>query len=169
LFPGCRTVLDVGGQDTKAIAVNGAGRPVKFEMNDRCAAGAGRFLEMMAAVLGCELAEFGPTALAGADSVKLSSICAVFAESEVVGLLTRGARREDIALSVHKSIIDRTAGMMQRVSVAGPVIFAGGAARNECLVKLLQESLGQAVFVPDDPQMVGALGAALLGAERVVD
>lgn len=165
LCPGCRTVLDVGGQDTKVIAVQ-AGRATAFEMNDRCAAGAGRFLEMMAAALHYELDEFGTAALAGRDGVQINSMCAVFTESEVVGLLTRGAPRDDIARAVHCAILQRTTAMVRRVSTAVPFVFAGGGAKNRCLVMLLTEMLQQALIVPDDPQAVGALGAALLAAER---
>ncbi len=165
LYPGCRTVLDVGGQDTKVIAVD-AGRAKSFEMNDRCAAGAGRFLEMMAAALHYKLDDFGPAALAGRDGVQINSMCAVFTESEVVGLLTRGVPREDIARAVHRAILQRTVGMVQRVGVTPPLVFAGGGARNRGLVRLLAETLRQAVLVPEDPQAVGALGAALLAAER---
>jgi len=164
LFPGCRTVLDVGGQDTKVIALDDAGRPQRFEMNDRCAAGAGRFLELMAHALGYELADFGPAAITGREGVQLSSMCAVFAESEVVGLLTRGAAREDIGRAVHESIMRRTLTMLRRVSVQPPIAFVGGGARNACLVQMLGDALGCEVLVPEDPQMLGALGAARIAA-----
>lgn len=165
LFPGCRGVVDIGGQDTKAVALAPGGRVLRFEMNDRCAAGAGKFLEMMARSLGYSLDEFGAAALQGAEGLRLSSMCAVFAESEVVGLVTRGASRQDIALAVHQSVIQRSLSMLRRVSVEAPVVFAGGAARNPCLVRLLDEALGGGLLVPEDPQMLGALGAALLAAE----
>ena len=166
LFPGCRTVLDIGGQDTKVIALDGRGRVLKFEMNDRCAAGAGKFLEMMARALAYDLPGFGAAGLRGADTVRLSSMCAVFAESEVVGLVTRGERPEDIARAVHHSVARRSAAMLQRVSVEPPVVFAGGAARNPCQVRLVEEALGQPVLVAPDPQMAGALGAALLAGRE---
>ncbi len=165
-FPGCRTVLDIGGQDTKAIALDGQGRVVKFEMNDRCAAGAGKFLEIMAQALGYSLPEFGAAALRGADSLRRSSMCAVFAESEVVGLVTKGERREDIARAVHRAIARRSSAMLQRVSTRPPVVVAGGAALNPCLIQMISEALGQAVHVPEDPPMLGALGAALLARDR---
>ena len=114
LFPGCRTVLDIGGQDTKVIALDGRGRVLKFEMNDRCAAGAGKFLEMMARALAYHLPGFGAAGLRGADTVRLSSMCAVFAESEVVGLVTRGERPEDIARAVHHSVARRSAARWSR-------------------------------------------------------
>jgi len=163
--PGCRSVLDIGGQDTKAIALDGTGRALRFEMNDRCAAGAGRFLEMMASALDYDIASFGAGAVRGDGSVKINSMCAVFAESEVVGLLTRGLRREDIALAVHQVVASRAAAMLIRVSREAPIVFAGGAARNPCLVALVEQAVGGPVFVPKDPEMLGARGAALIALE----
>ncbi len=166
LFPACRTVLDVGGQDTKVIALDETGRPRRFEMNDRCAAGAGRFLELMAGALGYEVDAFGAAGQAGRNGVQLSSMCAVFAESEAVGLMTRGVPREDIARAAHHSIVQRTVAMLRRVSVQPPIVFAGGGARNACLVQMLAEALACELLVADDPQMTGALGAALVAAEK---
>jgi predicted CoA-substrate-specific enzyme activase len=163
--PGCFTVLDIGGQDSKAIALDGSGRAINFEMNDRCAAGTGRFLEMIAAALDYELSQFGSQALSGREGVQISSMCAVFAESEVIGLLTRGAMRQDIALAVHQAITGRAASMLAHVGMRPPLVFAGGAARNECLVNLIGERVKTEIFVPPDPQMLGALGAALIAAE----
>jgi len=165
LCPGCRTVLDIGGQDTKAIALDGSGKATRFEMNDRCAAGAGRFLEIVAKALDYDLSAFGAAALKGSARVQLSSMCAVFAESEVIGLMTRGRKREDIARAAHDAILRRTLPMLDRVAVEPPIIFAGGAARSPCLAVMLEERLGHSVFIPEDPQMVGALGAALIGVE----
>lgn len=165
IYPGCRTILDIGGQDTKAIAMNDVGKVLRFEMNDRCAAGAGRFLEMMATALGYGLEEFGPAAFKGREGVQLNSMCAVFSESEVVGLMTRGTRREDIALAVHDAVARRTRAMLERISDEAPVVFAGGAAKNACLVECLRRLLRRQVIVPDEPQMIGALGAALLASE----
>ncbi len=168
LHPGCAAVLDIGGQDTKVIALDAGGRVARFEMNDRCAAGAGRFLEMMAGALGYDIGDFGAAAKAGANTVRLSSMCAVFAESEVVGLMTQGRRREEIARAVHEAIHQRTVGMIRRVRAEGPLVFTGGAARNPCLVHLLETELGRPVHVPRQPEMVGAFGAALLAAERAL-
>jgi predicted CoA-substrate-specific enzyme activase len=165
LFAGARAILDIGGQDTKAIVTDGAGRPIRFEMNDRCAAGAGRFLEMMAHALRYSIEEFGAAALAGGDGIKLNAMCAVFAESEVVGLMTRGVPREDVARAVHQAIAGRAGTMLQRMGVSGRVVFAGGGAKNPCLVTMLRGRLGADVLVPEDPQMVGALGAAIIAAE----
>jgi predicted CoA-substrate-specific enzyme activase len=165
IFPGCKTVLDIGGQDTKVISLDGMGRAINFEMNDRCAAGTGRFLEMIAAALKYDLSEFGHKALSGNDGVQISSMCAVFAESEVIGLLTRGARREDIALAVHRAIATRAISMLARLGITPPIVFAGGAARNQCLIRIIENLIQRELSVPQNPQMVGALGAALLAAD----
>jgi len=166
LFPGCRTVLDIGGQDTKVIALDNSGRVTNFEMNDRCAAGTGRFLEMVATALGYALPELGAGALLGHSGVQISSMCAVFAESEVIGLLTKGARREDIALAVHRTIAARTGSMLARVGAISPVVFAGGGARNQCLVQMIRDALKSDPLVPAQPQMLGALGAALIARDN---
>jgi predicted CoA-substrate-specific enzyme activase len=162
VFPGCRTVLDIGGQDIKAIALDSSGRTVNFEMNDRCAAGTGRFLEMIASALGYPLSELGTGALSGKGGVQISNMCAVFAESEVIGLLTKGARREDIALAVHRTIANRAASMLARIDAAAPFVFAGGGARNRCLARLIGEALKCELLVPSHPHMLGAHGAALI-------
>jgi len=164
LIPAARTILDIGGQDSKAIALNGMGAVKKFEMNDRCAAGTGKFLEIMARTLGFELEEFGLEALKADNDLHINSMCTVFAESEVTSLVARGEDRKAIALGLHQSVVRRAVGMIKRVSSEGPVVFAGGVAKNPCMRRLLEESLKQEVIVPEDPQMVGALGAALLSS-----
>lgn len=164
LFPDARTILDIGGQDSKAIAVDDAGKVTKFEMNDRCAAGTGKFLEIMAQALGYSLDEFGPAALQAQKDIQISNMCTVFAEAEVTSLIAQGADRQDIAYGLHRSVVRRAAGMLKRVSVGEPIVFAGGVARNVCMHRLLQESLEEKIAVPEDPQMVGAYGAALLAA-----
>ena len=166
LFPEARAILDVGGQDSKAIALNEAGKIVKFEMNDKCAAGTGRFLEVMAQSLGYDLSEMGEQALNAKNSVNINSMCTVFAESEVISLVTRGHDRRDVALGLHKAIARRCAGMLRRVMKTGPLVFAGGVAQNQCMVALMSEFLGQKPLVPKDPQMVGAIGAALIGSKN---
>jgi predicted CoA-substrate-specific enzyme activase len=160
LLPGCRTVIDIGGQDSKAIGVE-AGRQVAFEMNDRCAAGTGRFLEVMAVALGYTVAEFGGEALSARETVSVSSMCTVFAESEVVSLIARGMDKRSIALGLHESIVSRLLPLVSRVGVEPPVVLSGGVAYNPCIRQLLQRRLGVDLFVPDEPQAVGALGAAL--------
>ena len=166
LFPDVATVLDIGGQDSKAIRVGPDGRVLRFEMNDRCAAGTGRFLENMAHALSLEVAELGPHALAapGGLPVRISSMCTVFAESEVVSLIARGEDSRRVALGLHQAIVDRVAGMVRRVGIEERFVFAGGVARNRCLQRLFAEALGVSLSVPADPQIVGALGAALHAA-----
>jgi len=162
-FPDAVNVLDIGGQDSKAIALNPAGRVVKFEMNDRCAAGTGKFLEIMARSLGFNLEEFGREALKAENGLQINSMCTVFAESEVTSLVARGMGRREIALGLHQSIVKRAAGMLNRVATGNaPVVFSGGVARNPCLRQLLKTQLKREVWVADNPQFTGALGAALL-------
>jgi (R)-2-hydroxyacyl-CoA dehydratese activating ATPase len=165
LFPDAGTVLDIGGQDSKVIRVGPGGRVLRFEMNDRCAAGTGRFLENMANALSLAVADLGPHALAaGGVPVRISSMCTVFAESEVVSLIARGEDSRRVALGLHQAIVDRVAGMIRRVGVEERFVFAGGVAHNPCLQRLFAEALGVPVSVPPDPQIVGALGAALHAA-----
>jgi len=166
LFPGVRTILDIGGQDSKAIALKNDGRVIKFEMNDRCAAGTGKFLEIMAKTLGYSLDRFGREALEATRNIQISSMCTVFAESEVTSLIARGKSRRDIALGLHRSVVQRAASMLKRVSVIKPILFAGGVAQNPCMRRLLEETLEKEILIPENPQMVGALGAALLADEH---
>ncbi|MFH1935907.1 MAG: acyl-CoA dehydratase activase [Pseudomonadota bacterium] len=165
LFPEVQTILDIGGQDSKAIAVNDAGKVTKFEMNDRCAAGTGKFLEIMAKTLGYSLDQFGEESLKAEKEIQINSMCTVFGESEVTSLVAKGEARQDIALGLHRSVVKRAAGMMKRVSIKEPILFAGGVARNPCIRHLLEEALDRDILVPENPQMVGALGAALLAGE----
>ncbi len=165
LVPGARTILDIGGQDSKAISLHESGKVLKFEMNDRCAAGTGKFLEVMARALGFPIEEFGIQAMNAKKDIQISSMCTVFAESEVTSLLAKGEDRLDIALGLHRSVVRRASGMVKRVSVEGPIVFAGGVARNPCMHRLLEKALQSEIMVPESPQMVGALGAALLACE----
>jgi predicted CoA-substrate-specific enzyme activase len=167
-FPDARTVLDIGGQDSKAISLFDTGKVKKFEMNDRCAAGTGKFLEIMAATLGFEMADFGAQALAAEKDLLISSMCTVFAESEVTSLIARGEDRKAIARGLHTSVIRRAAGMINRVSSDGPIVFTGGVAKNPCMVQLLAGKLDREIRIPSDPQLAGAYGAALLAAEQTV-
>ena len=166
IFPGCRTILDIGGQDTKAIALDDKGRVTKFEMNDRCAAGTGIFLEVMAKTLGYDLEKFGKEALKAQSKVQINSMCTVFAQSEVTSLLAKGQRREYIALGIHMAILNRTLSLLKRVSTAEDIVFAGGVARDPCFKHLLEEALGKKIKVPQDPQMVGAYGAAMIARDH---
>jgi len=164
-FPEALTVLDIGGQDTKVILLDSNGAVTDFQMNDRCSAGTGKFLEIMFSALGFSgITEFGDAALHGRPGIKISSMCTVFAESEAISLLHRGAPRNDIALALHAAVVERTCGMLQRVGFEQPLVFTGGVANNHCIVKLLEAKLGVKVMVPKDPQLVGALGAAIAAA-----
>ena len=162
LYSDCRTVIDVGGQDCKVTLLSDSGEVRKFEMNDRCAAGTGRFLEVMARVLELEVSQLGDHALSGAAAVRINSLCTVFAESEVVSLIARGEESRAIALGLHEAIATRVAGMVRRIGPRERVVFAGGGALNACLRQLLSRKLGVELTVPEQPQVVGALGAALV-------
>ena len=164
LMPGCRTIVDIGGQDTKAITVDAAGKVRKFVMNDRCAAGTGQFLEMMATALAYTREEFVAAAGRAAHAQRLSSMCTVFAQSEVVSLIARGASKEEMALGVHQAIASRTAALAGGVPVEEPVVFTGGCAHSGCLVSLLSAALKKLLRVPESPQTVAALGCALHGS-----
>jgi predicted CoA-substrate-specific enzyme activase len=165
LFPRVQTVIDIGGQDSKVVAIGAAGRPLDFAMNDKCAAGTGRFLEVMARALQLELVELGPSALRARRAADISSTCTVFAESEVITLVAEGVDREEIVAGLCHSIARRVGAMARGVGVEPPVAFAGGVAKNVGVVRALQETLGEQLIVPEEPQIVGALGAALLARD----
>jgi predicted CoA-substrate-specific enzyme activase len=167
LFPDVGTVLDIGGQDSKVIRVLPGGGVGRFEMNDRCAAGTGRFLENMARAMGLSIAEFVQHALAvEGPPVRLSSMCTVFAESEVVSLIGRGEDSHLVALGIHQAIAGRLTAMVRRVALQERFVFTGGGALNRCLQRLLEAELNVQVTVPENPQIVGALGAALYAARQ---
>ncbi|HEX6135909.1 MAG TPA: acyl-CoA dehydratase activase [Longimicrobiales bacterium] len=166
LFPLARTVLDMGGQDTKAIRVGERGDVLDFCMNDKCAAGTGRFLQSAAAALGLDLAELGPTALRGRRPVAISTTCTVFAESEVLSWLARGRKIEDILLGVHRSIGQRSLGLLRRVGIEEEIAFTGGVTRNEAMVAVLNEMLGTTLRISEESHYMGALGAALFALDR---
>lgn len=165
LFPGCRSVLDIGGQDTKAISLDSSGRVSKFEMNDRCAAGTGKFLEFMASSFQIPIERFGDYALEGEPGLSINSMCTVFAESEATSLMARGHRPQDIALALHQSVVKRSLSMLKRVSVNGGLVFSGGVARNRCVIKLIEKEMKSQILVSSEPDMVGALGSALYAAQ----
>jgi predicted CoA-substrate-specific enzyme activase len=168
LFPNARTIIDIGGQDTKAVKIDSRGRVVEFEMNDKCAAGTGRFIEVMASALRVDLEEIGELSLTHEKDVTISSICTVFAESEVISLVSEGAVREDILYGIHRAIADRTMGLVNRLGGIEPdVIMAGGVAKNIGVVKALKAVMGTDIQIPPEPQVVSALGAALLALEKL--
>jgi len=161
-----RTVVDIGGQDSKAIRLDPSGRVVDFAMNDKCAAGTGRFLEVMAAALGVPIEEFGTLALKSEHPVSISSTCTVFAESEAISHIARGAARQDVAAGLHQAIASRLFGLLSRVGLEPEVMLTGGVALNAGVVTALARLCARQITVPADPQTVGALGAALYAWHR---
>jgi (R)-2-hydroxyacyl-CoA dehydratese activating ATPase len=163
LYPDAASVIDIGGQDSKVIRLSSTGVQ-KFEMNDRCAAGTGKFLEIMARALELSIDDFAKTAIEANRSVTINSLCTVFAESEVVSLINKGEDAQAIALGLHQSVVTRVGAMAKRVGMADRLIFSGGGAKNPCLVKLLEEKINLKITVPDEPQITAALGAAIIAA-----
>jgi predicted CoA-substrate-specific enzyme activase len=168
MFPNTHTVVDMGGQDTKAIRVAPTGEILDFCMNDKCAAGTGRFLGAASSALDIPLDELGPTALRGERAVKISTTCTVFAESEVLSWLGKGKKIEDILLGVHQSIAGRSTGLLRRVGIEQEVTFTGGVARNSAMIAALNKSLGTEVNVSDESHYMGALGAALFALDHIL-
>jgi predicted CoA-substrate-specific enzyme activase len=165
LHPEIRTIIDVGGQDSKVIRVGPNGRPADFELNDKCSAGTGRFLEVMARVMEVSLNELAQMALQSQSPSTISSTCTVFAESEVIGRIGAGDTPADIAAGVHTSMAAKIAALSRRVGITAPVCITGGVALNPAFRVFLGQHLGTELLVPDQPQFTGALGAALLAVE----
>ena len=166
LYPDCRTIIDIGGQDSKVVMLSEDGNVSKFEMNDRCAAGTGKFLEVMAKTLEVDINGLDNLALGATRSVRINSLCTVFADSEVVSLIAKGEDSSAIAFGLHEAISSRIVNMVKRVGSRDRVVFAGGAALNRCLHHLLEKKLDIKVTVPSEPQIIGALGAALLAKKN---
>ncbi|HCG99606.1 MAG: 3-hydroxyacyl-ACP dehydratase [Candidatus Aquicultor primus] len=166
LFPGCRTIIDIGGQDSKVIALDEQGRVADFQMNDRCAAGTGKFLEVMAKTLGFSLDAFGVESLKADKAVKVNSMCTVFAESEVVSLLAKKEEPRNIGLGLHQSVVERVSSMLHRVGIADDIVLSGGVGYNSCIQKLFEQKLGRMLYRYDHPEIAGALGAALTAREQ---
>lgn len=169
LFPRTRLVVDIGGQDTKAIKVGPTGDVIDFAMNDKCAAGTGRFLDVCANALGHDVGEIGPLSLQAKRPIKISSTCTVFAESEVLSFVSRGKEPPDILAGLHASIVNRSYSLMQRVGVEPEVTFTGGVSRNEGMVRAMGQRLGFPVNVSPLSQYMGAIGAAVIGRERTLE
>ena len=167
LFPGTRTVLDIGGQDTKAIKVAENGTVLDFCMNDKCAAGTGRFLGAASESLDIPLGELGGIALTAKNQVKITTTCTVFAESEILGWLARGRKVEDILLGVHYAIASRSLSLLRRVGVESELTFTGGVSRNVAMVQQLEEMLGIKINVSPEAHYCGAIGAGLFALDRV--
>jgi predicted CoA-substrate-specific enzyme activase len=166
LAPDTRLLLDVGGQDSKAMLLGPSHRVADFALNDRCAAGTGRFFENMCRVLEIDLDAFGSLAALGDGRVTISHVCAVFAESEVVGLLAQGTPREDIAAALCRGAAAQVAGLAKRVGLRAPVALSGGVACNSGFARALSDALGTPIAVPEHPDLVGAFGAALIAREQ---
>ncbi|WP_037140319.1 acyl-CoA dehydratase activase [Rhodococcoides fascians] len=165
LSPGVRLVIDIGGQDSKAIAVDSDGLVDRFAMNDRCASGTGRFFDVLARALEVDVSEVGALALSGADGLEVSSMCATFAETEVISLLAQGQEKSDIAASVHKAVAARTLGLVAQVGKATPTVMTGGVAQNAAARHYIEKALRHPIELLDQPQIAGAYGAALLAAD----
>jgi len=165
LIPDAATVIDIGGQDSKVIRLGQRGTAADFVMNDRCAAGTGRFLEVMARALEVPLERLGELSQRASRAAPISAMCTVFAESEVVSLVAEGVPVEEIVAGLHGAIAERIFGMVQRLGLATPVVMTGGVAHNAGVVRAIARRLGCEVAVPPGPHLVGALGAALIAAD----
>jgi predicted CoA-substrate-specific enzyme activase len=162
LFPQVRTILDIGGQDTKGIQIDGNGKVLDFVMNDKCAAGTGRFLAVMAHALEVQVDELAQLSQKSRSPVKISSMCTVFAESEVISLVAKGTPVFDIIKGVHDAVAERSLGLLRKLDHIEALAMSGGVAKNEGLVKSLEEKLKLKIKIPDFPQIVGAFGAATI-------
>jgi predicted CoA-substrate-specific enzyme activase len=167
LCPGTRTVIDMGGQDSKAISVGTSGEVLDFVMNDKCAAGTGRFLENSAEVMGISLDEVGPLSLRAKYPVKMATVCTVFVESDILSYLAQGRTAEDILGGVHLAIAKRTLSLARRLNIEPEITMTGGVARNIGMVRALEEVLGRKMQVSPDAQFIGAVGAALFALEKL--
>ena len=167
LFPSVRTVLDMGGQDCKAIRCDEKGKLLNFVMNDKCAAGTGRFLEVMADVMEMPLEDIGRLSLQAREEIRINSTCTVFGKSEVVSLIRQGKDKRDILAGLHIAILHRVDTLLRKVGVTPDLAITGGIAKNIGVVKRLQERIGLIVLVPEEPQIVGALGAALFARDKL--
>jgi len=161
-MPAARTVIDIGGQDSKVIGVREDGTVSDFVMNDKCAAGTGRFLEVMAGVLGLDIEEMGPISLTSEEPCQISSTCTIFAETEMVSLRAEGRTREDLVAGIHRAVASRVVVMGKTVGYREQVIFTGGVAKNPGVRNSLEAGIGLPILIPEEPQIMGALGAALL-------
>jgi len=165
LRPGVRLVVDIGGQDSKAILVDDDGLVDRFAMNDRCASGTGRFFDVLARALEVGIEEVGELALAGSEGLEVSSMCATFAETEVISMMAQGLEKADVAASVHRAVAGRTLGLIAQVGKAFPAVMTGGVARNPAARHHLEQALGHPLEVLEQPQIAGAYGAGLLARD----
>ena len=164
LFPNVRTAIDIGGQDAKCMKI-ADGRLTNFVMNDKCAAGTGRFLEVTAATLGIRLEGMGDIALKATKKIQISNLCTIFAQQEVVSLLSRGEKLDNIIGGLHDALASRVAALVRRLGIEPDLVLTGGVAKNNGMVRAMKESLGCELLVPEEPLLTGALGAAILAKE----
>ncbi len=167
VFTEVRVLIDIGGQDSKVIQLNEKGQAIKFVMNDKCAAGTGRFLEIMAASLGVDFDEMSRLAEASRNSIEISSVCTVFAESEVISLFSEGVDKADIAASIFRSAARRITGLVGQIGKRGKFAMSGGVAKINGMVRAIEKNLNTTLLIPDEPQIIGALGAALIAQEKL--
>ena len=165
-FPRARTVIDIGGQDSKVIRLGEGGRVLDFVMNDKCAAGTGRFLELMAQVLEIKLEDYGTLFARAREPLTLSQTCAVFAESELIGYIAQGKRKEDLVWAVAASVAERVKALGERLGIVPPLVVTGGVAKNQAVLKLLEERTGCEILVPPEPLLTAGLGACLVAAKK---
>ncbi len=163
--PVVRSVIDIGGQDSKAIVIDESGNVKDFAMNDKCAAGTGRFLEVMARAMEIDLNDFGEFSLQAENPAKISSLCTVFAESEVISLISSGEKRENIIAGIHQSISSRVMAMAGRIGITAPVMMTGGVAKNIGVVRAIEEKSGKKIEISQKAQVAGAIGAAIVAAK----
>ena len=165
LVPEARMVIDIGGQDSKVIAIDATGLVAQFAMNDRCAAGTGKFLEVLARAVNIEIEDMGAIALGATDTVKITSMCATFAETEVISLLAEGVAKPVVVDGVHAAVAKRIVGLVSRVGQRDPIVMTGGVARNIAAIKHIEQALNTKLVIPSHPQVAGALGAALFALD----
>ena len=164
LFPSVRTAIDIGGQDAKCMKIDN-GRLINFVMNDKCAAGTGRFLEVTATALGIKLEDMGDISLKATKKIQISSLCTIFAQQEVVALISRGEKLENILAGLHDALASRIVALARRLGIEPDLVLTGGVAKNTAMVRAMKESLGCEIFIPEEPLLTGALGAAILAKE----
>ncbi len=167
LNPKVRTIIDIGGQDSKVIKLDNRGKVLNFLMNEKCAAGTGRFLEVMALSLGITLKELSESPILENSKIKIGSMCTVFAESEVISLKHKGISLEEIIMAIHESIAERILAMLSRLGIEEKVAFTGGVAKNKAFKNLLEKKLGLSIFTPEYPEITGALGSALFALNNL--
>ena len=165
LFPNAQTAIDIGGQDAKCMKIDN-GKMINFIMNDKCAAGTGRFLEMIADTLGIKLEDLGDISLKSTKKIQISNLCTIFAQQEVISHLSNGNKLEDIIAGLHDALASRVAGLVRRLKIEPDVVLTGGVGKNIGIVKAMKENLDCELLIPEDPLLTGALGAAILAKEN---